>query len=390
MNILVVDDEKSIREGMKRTLNQTFPHFQVMTVHSCQDAILLLLNERIHVLLLDIRMPGMNGLELLAALQRSHRGTKVVIISAHSKFAYAQEALRLGVKDYLVKPVGKEQLIRTMSLLEQEWADDMQQLSEKDWIHLNLNYLREAVFRRWVQGLDIGRFDVSRLAEKHPYFHLVFVQLEGKQDISLHHFVVENVLTEWFAMNGQGFIVSLEGNRVLGVVTLREEVEAACADFERGARAHLERCLNEPYQFVMSRRLTDFHAIPQEVNALLHGGAALVQQELPARKNDDAVEIALQYIAAHFQENLSLEKIASIVYLNPVYFSQLFKHKLGIGYKEYVTQLRMERAQELLANRALRITDVAKLVGYDDLRHFTQVFRKKFQVTPSDYRLELS
>jgi two-component system response regulator YesN len=378
MNILVVDDERSIREGFKRTLNNAYPHMNIMTAESCQEAIILLLSERIHILLLDIMMPAMSGLELLAALRESHLGTKVVIISAHSKFSYAQEALRLGVKDYVVKPVGKEPLIRIISTLENEWLEDMRHLSEKDLIHLNLNYLREAVFRR---------FDVSRLIESHPRFHLVFVQLETKQDMSLKHFVIENVLSEWFEMNGNGFIVSLEGNILVGVVTLREDV--GIRSFEEGARTHLDQCLKVPYQMVVSRLLTDFHSIPDEIKNLQLTGFSVLKQDGPVSKNDETIDIALQYIRGHFQETLSLEKVASIVYLNSVYFSQLFKQKTGIGYKDYVTQLRMERAKELLANRNLRVTDVAKLVGYDDLRHFTQVFRKKYKLTPTEYRSNL-
>lgn len=387
MNVLVVDDERSIREGIKRTLDNAFPQMNIMTAPSCQEAVVLLLNERIHILLLDIMMPAMNGLELLAALRESRRSTKVVIISAHSKFSFAQEALRLGVKDYMVKPVGKDRLIEIVSMLESEWEEDMRQLSEKDLVHLNLNYLREAVFRRWVQGLDIGRFDVSRFVESHPRFHLVFVQLDVHEDVSLKHFVVENVLSEWFGMNGKGFVVSLEGNSLLGVETLRED--EAVSLFEEGARTHLDQCLKVPYQMVVSRVLTDFEAIPGELKKLREFGFSIPNQDIPAGKGDETIEIALQYIRSHFQETLSLEKIASIVYLNPVYFSQLFKQKTGTGYKDYVIKLRMERAKELLANRNLRVTDVAKLVGYDDLRHFTQVFRKKYNITPTEYRLEL-
>jgi two-component system response regulator YesN len=387
MNILVVDDERSIREGFKRTLNNAYPYMNVMTAESCQEAIIVLLSERIHILLLDIMMPAMNGLELLAALRESHLATKVVIISAHSKFSYAQEALRLGVKDYVVKPVGKEPLIRIISKLENEWLEDMRHLSEKDLIHLNLNYLREAVFRRWVRGLDIGRFDVSRLVESHPRFHLVFVQLKTDQDVSLKHFVIENVLSEWFEMNGNGFIVSLEGNILVGVVTLRED--AGIRSFEEGARIHLDQCLKVPYQMVVSRLLTDFHSIPDEIKNLQLAGFSVLKQDALGSKSDETIDIALQYIRGHFQDTLSLEKVASIVYLNSIYFSQLFKQKTGIGYKDYVTQLRMERAKELLANRSLRVTDVAKLVGYDDLRHFTQVFRKKYNQTPTEYRSNL-
>ncbi|WP_248927591.1 response regulator [Paenibacillus hamazuiensis] len=384
MNVLVVDDERSIREGIKRTLAGAFPHMHVATVASSQEAVSLLLNERIHILLLDIMMPGMNGLELLASLRESRRGTKVVIVSAHSKFSYAQEALRLGARDYVVKPVGKERLIDVVAMLEREWQDDMRQLSQKDWLKLNLSYLREAVFRRWIQGLDIGSFDLSRLAEKHLRFHLFCIELETKQDMSLKNFVVENVLSEWIEMNGSGFVVSLEANRLIGVATLRDGADIFAV--EKGARTHLDRCLRDPYRMVVSRELTDFYAIPDEIPKLLSSGVAVMEPHVPASKGDETIQIALQYIRTHFHDNLSLEKVASIVYLNPIYFSQLFKQKTGTGYKDYVIQLRMERAKELLMSRDLRVADVAKLVGYDDIRHFTQVFRKKYNMTPTEYR----
>ncbi|TVY06994.1 response regulator transcription factor [Paenibacillus cremeus] len=388
MNILVVDDEKSIREGIKRTLNHAFPRIHVLMVQSCQEAAAVLLNERIDAVLLDIMMPGMNGLELLASLRESHRGMKVVIISAHSKFTYAQEALRLGARDYVLKPVGKDRLIGIMSELEREWQEEQRQLTEKDRLDLNLNYLREAVFRRWVQGLDIGSFDLSRLAQNHPRFHLIRVQFDGGQDLTLSNFVVENVLSEWIGLNGCGFVVSLETNLLIGVVTLREECSCRFVEFETGARGHLDRCLNVPYTMTISCASDNFYSIPDRIRKLKSPGTDMTEQPLPASRGDETIQLAMQYIRAHFRDNLSLEKVASIVYLNPVYFSQLFKQKTGIGYKEYVIQLRMERATELLSNRTLRVVDVARLVGYDDLRHFTQVFRKKYNRTPTEYRLE--
>jgi two-component system response regulator YesN len=104
------------------------------------------------------------------------------------------------------------------------------------------------------------------------------------------------------------------------------------------------------------------------------------------RGSDKAVEVALHYIKTHFHEDLSLEKVASFVFLNPVYFSQLFKQKVGQGYKEYVIQLRMEHAKKLLQNPHIKLSDIAERIGYQDMRHFTQVFRKKFMVTPSEFR----
>jgi len=60
---------------------------------------------------------------------------------------------------------------------------------------------------------------------------------------------------------------------------------------------------------------------------------------------------------------------------------------MGTGYKEFVIQLRLEQAKRLLRESELRITDIAGEVGYQDMRHFTQVFRKTVMMTPSEYRL---
>ena len=104
------------------------------------------------------------------------------------------------------------------------------------------------------------------------------------------------------------------------------------------------------------------------------------------RGNDTIIEIALHYIRAHYQAELSLEKVASVVFLNPVYFSQLFKQKTGQGFKEYVIHLRMEQAKQMLLDPRMKLADIARRVGYMDVRHFTQVFRKKYEMTPTAYR----
>ncbi|MMZ64416.1 HTH-type transcriptional regulator YesS [compost metagenome] len=98
------------------------------------------------------------------------------------------------------------------------------------------------------------------------------------------------------------------------------------------------------------------------------------------------IDVALQYIRAHYTEDLSLERVASVVFLNPVYFSQLFKQKTGQGYKDYVISLRMEEAKNLLLQPQLKLADIAEKIGYHDMRHFTQVFRRKCGMTPTEYR----
>jgi two-component system response regulator YesN len=239
------------------------------------------------------------------------------------------------------------------------------------------------VIQRWVYGLDIGRFDLSPIAEQHPNYYLLLVRVESKLDLEIKHFIMENVLTELIELNGNGFVVSIDHQSILGIVTLDDKISINA--FGEESKNHLSRYLKAPVHLQVSGHLTSFEALPSEVRKL-RNHSAKDTLDLEMNKNEDVITIALQYIHAHCYLNVSLEKVAAVIYLNPIYFSQLFKQKMGIGYKDYVIQLRMERAKELLCDPGLRITDVAELVGYPDIRYFTQVFRKRYHVTPTEFR----
>ncbi|REK74908.1 response regulator transcription factor [Paenibacillus paeoniae] len=389
MHILIVDDERTIREGLKRTIGSVFQDVNVSTAASADDALQLLLREHIHVVFLDIMMPGMNGLELLAEARHTHKGIKWIVVSAYSEFAYAQEALRLGAKDYILKPFGRDQVVQSVTTLLEEWRLEKAKPTGRGLLEQNLNYLREAVFRRWVQGLDIGNFDLRSIREEHELFHLLAIKLNSNPELTLGNFIVENVTAELIERHGKGFLVNLDGDFLVGVITLAGDMRGE--EFKQEAVKQLDRCLQVPYQFYMSELLLDFYSIPEEIRKFhkTDKEAEADEDHVPAGKSD-VIDIAIQYMKSNFQENLSLEIVSSVVYLNPVYFSKLFKQKTGTGYKEYVTKLRMERSEELLSDPELSITRIAELVGYPDVRHFTQVFRKHYDCTPSHFRAEKS
>ncbi|WP_372630512.1 response regulator [Cohnella sp.] len=387
MNILVVDDESVIRSGIERTIRNQFPEHAVYLAASPEGAVDLLKNESIDLVLTDVLMPGMTGLELMEISRKSHAHVKWVVISAYSEFAYAQDAVRLGAKDYLLKPIGKDSLVQLIRKLGDEIAEENVRSKETYLLKNNLRLLREAVFARWASGLDLGGLDLKPFTENHPSFHLIMVRMESERDMKLEHFIVENVLTELIESAGTGFVASVDAKSLLGLVTLRKEsTPQRLVDQLRG---HLKRYLKAPFQVLHTERLSDFKQVPAEVKRMRKAAASQVYDHY-ASGGDQSVEVALQYIQGHYHTDLSLEKVASIVYLNPIYFSQLFKQKTGHGFKEYVTQLRLERAMELLRESELKIADISERVGYPDMRHFSQVFRKKTGLTPSEYRQSAS
>ncbi|PAE36758.1 response regulator transcription factor [Bacillus sp. 7884-1] len=114
-NIVIVDDEPRTRQGLQRTLESwNNGDFTILTADSGEEVLGIMEEKKIHILLSDIRMPEMTGLQLLKTIKEKGSSPVVIVISAYSEFEYAQEALRLGVVNYLLKPIGKKKLIEAV------------------------------------------------------------------------------------------------------------------------------------------------------------------------------------------------------------------------------------------------------------------------------------
>ncbi len=112
MRIAIVEDEPRIREGIHKLLARTNDSFIVVgEAENGREGVRLILRERPDVVIADVRMPEMDGIEMIAAVQEKGQNPVVIVLSAYSDFAYAQRAMKLGVREYLVKPVVVDELI---------------------------------------------------------------------------------------------------------------------------------------------------------------------------------------------------------------------------------------------------------------------------------------
>ena len=120
--ILVVDDEEVVRLCLDRTLSSAY--CEVETVPSGNDALELLEGRAFDVVLLDLRMPGLHGMEVLRAIKQKWPRSEVIILTGYAAVDSAKEAVALGAYDYLAKPVGPEEIINvaTAAIQHKKWA----------------------------------------------------------------------------------------------------------------------------------------------------------------------------------------------------------------------------------------------------------------------------
>lgn len=115
MTILIVDDEPRTRQGLKKTLDTwAIGKYEIISASNGGEAIEYMQKQKVHILITDISMPEITGLQLLQIAKEQNIFPVIIVISAYSEFQYAQEALRLGVINYLLKPISKKVLIEAV------------------------------------------------------------------------------------------------------------------------------------------------------------------------------------------------------------------------------------------------------------------------------------
>lgn len=109
-------------------------------------------------------------------------------------------------------------------------------------------------------------------------------------------------------------------------------------------------------------------------------------QQADASRLSDLMLRVQEYLREHIYEDVSLVTVAHVFFISPIYLSRRFKKECRMLYVDYMASLKMETARKLLEDPELKIYEVANKLGYKDVRYFSQVFREKWGVSPSEYR----
>lgn len=141
--VLIVEDEKLIRQGIKSMILRS--GVPVQTIMECNNGLMaleILKDQPIDVMFTDIRMPKMDGIALVQNMQELEHKPLTVVISGYDDFSYAVEMLRKGVREYILKPVDREQIMSIMQMLEKELQEKKEEQEEKRQIgYQQLRYL---------------------------------------------------------------------------------------------------------------------------------------------------------------------------------------------------------------------------------------------------------
>ncbi|MGI6358940.1 MAG: helix-turn-helix domain-containing protein [Bacillota bacterium] len=535
--ILLCDDE-SIQRGALRISLQRLPELPLPigeikeATHGAQ-AVEIFKAWQPEIVFLDLRMPVMGGLEAATAILRLAPSTKVIVLTAYDEFSLAQEAIQIGVCDYLLKPANRSDLQRVLQKAMAEIEEERRQKQQLAQLQQRVEAARPLIKQEYINDLLGGsNLSPAALEEKrrflglpdHPRAVLLlqlsdFAQVtagkaEGERQLLKEQLLalLESMLGESAALlhrqsddrvvlllpvslarpgaAGRQVVTELAerirhninqqlhlkvvigiGRTVENPLQLRQSLgdalQAVCYQSPLGSNQvmHIDdvdlgnssaALPVEEEQVLQGMRLGDQQQAISQLEALLvllereeegslqtlrwrlvellvlltraaiMGGAnpeaatqanirqlALIThadtlselRRLVMQAADELLHLvlaerglrhqrlikrAVAYLEQHYSQQLSLEDVARVVYLSPFYFSHVFKEQTGMTFVQYLTELRLAAAKQLLRDTHLTIGQIAERVGYNDISYFSRVFKKQVAVTPTDYRHRLT
>ncbi len=252
--ILIADDEPIERAVISKSIRTYFgDEVEVYEAVNGREAIEIFRREGCQIAVLDISMPGIDGLEAAEEIRRESESCSIIFLTAYDEFEFAKRAIRVRALDYLLKPSAREELIMV---------------------------LEEAI-------------------------HLAEQGITQEQD-----------------------------------------------------------------------RFSDMEESKEDEKPEL-------------MKNQLFTEYIRGYIETHYMEDISLQDAAAQLHYSDAYFCRFFKQNFDKNFIMYLSELRVEKAKELLEDMTINVKDISNKVGFRDSSYFTKVFKRITGVTPSEYRYGL-
>lgn len=506
LKLLIVDDEKIIRDGLTNVINWEGLNIEVCGAKSnAEEALEFCRSNMPDIIITDIKMPHMSGLDFIEALGDLRNDTKIIILSGFDDFEFSKRALKNNVFEYLLKPIKPadvtDAVVRARDTLLDERKARLDRAEYMNRIEKNIYIIRSHYLGLLASGIERSMDsslmpDISDSEEccalavcvsenkSIAYYMLlsefqsddsfyVFSGLDGdfgifcrmsadneKQIIEIKRKIEELLNSEvyigvsdtfsglcnlkkgwkearialdyrditggtqiiYYAVSDNG-IKMLEKNEerleedIVDAVdrldknVLKPLIENFTAEnqgvsIERLKRVLCKACLSICGYLIKidekpDRIIGDWKVVVDKIEEMtefdvlcefcVYFFSCVIDKIIDSKSLNSSplVEKIVEYLDENFNKPFSLETLAQLVYLSPNYVSKVFRKETGKKLSDYIVEVRIEKAKELLKNPNIRAYEIGEKVGYTDARYFGDLFRKHTGFTLTEYRKTL-
>lgn len=396
IKVAIADDEIMIREGLKTSFKWEENGFKIIGVcKNGEEAYDLAKTEKPDIFLLDINMPILNGLDVIKKLNTATPNTRFIIITGFSEFEYAHQAIKLGVYDFILKPINESDLWSKIMTLKNDIITNKIDQDNNTYLSQQLIEHLDEMQRKFIHILVTKGYDSNeRVQEKFVNLGLLYednvglIVIKHKNSMGNHKkwsdqllsFTYINMVKELAGEVGEIVMSQDINDRIFGLINIKDM--SKWSELAKKVEECAVTILGNKVDVQSSIVDHDFLELPKLYKSLCD----------EVEKNySDAVNSAKKLIEEEYHDSrLDLNSVANKLAITPSYLSKLFKKELGISFKEYLIKIRMDKAVELMKNSDMRFNEIALIIGYSNQHYFTRAFKKVTGKSPSVFKKDLS
>lgn len=335
--IAVVEDERLESEALCKMLEESGRNWKIVTVaYSGPEALEKISKTDPDIILLDINIPEIDGLEVLRRVKKADPYKRVIIITAFTDFGYAHQAIKGKVDDYLLKPIRPQQLYDAIDLVTATIKSNIE-----DEFDERMNAVLQNVVNR--------NYSKARQALQ-VYLGILYNRC-GKD-----------------------------------LVKIQNEVQVFLNELNAATRELSNRAIPDVTKMFRNKSTTfkDQYELYTELKRILDRiFDILIENDID---NRNTIEGILNYVDRNCHRDISLNEVGDYANMSSYYVSKIFKKEIGVNFVTYLTDRKVELAKDMLVFTDIPIINIALELSYHEPNYFSKVFKKATGVTPTEYR----
>lgn len=385
MRIVLIDDEAVTLNGLSHAIQSLDPAWEIVgTFTDASQALECCDWDQIDLAFLDITMPSMDGLSFAQTLRENEFAPLLVFLTAHANFSYAQQAAHFQMFDYLLKPTGIAELRAVLMRADAEVQKRHKERASEKYINDNLHvlrkyYLGDVMFEEQALDQELLEKNTS-LYRLERYRYQICLFRSSLNRVAVKERLAKHLTPDSWMVYGQSDCYEL----LLLIAPGQDAISFDfISDIANTWKATLQPVELTELSAAFVKLLSSTESRQSQETAVPQGD---LQSALQNKPLSASVRLAVEYIEQNYAQHLSLNQIADHVYLHPTYLSNVFKRQTGFSIVDYISEVRMRKAMELLRDPRNKIYWIVEQVGFSNQRYFSSVFRKVTGMSPMQYR----
>lgn len=401
--ILIVDDEPHVVDAIRGILEQE-PEvdLEIHTAFRGQQALKLCQQYPISLLITDIRMPDMSGLELARQVRQLTPDCNVILLTAYSDFTYAYEGIQLHASDYILKTEDKQiirsRIFKILGTMEQE-------LRHRSWLESarESNPISDRLCKKLLMPQRSSQQEeaFTLLGFRETGFPLLLMTAKTPSNIPIQAEILQKSLMRCLPGRITHLCASIISENICSLVLSLDPKGYAITG--TWLMVTMER-IQAMYTATTQAECAILYSYPIDNLDQLSGKYQIAARYLEAERFDACVKVisdvkkesplvtihfVKRYVKEHLNQDLSLSQISVVTGYNPTYLSRLFKEQTGETLNRYISRKRMEYIARLMRDPQISMQQIMDAAGFTTRSYFNQFVKKETGLTPKQYRMQM-